>query len=368
MPPREKLDPYVSSFIDGIGKKRYRFRRGKVSIYLPPPASKDYRAAYKKAMGEGGIVGRAVEGSIGDLVSRFYRTVQFRRVSESWQRTMRQTIEPFREEYGNDLVADFRPKDIDRILENRFEQKIVDGKIIGGPASAERLREMLMRLFKLAVKLEWIISNPVEQSEPVKHNGDGFHPWDESDIAAYRKRWALGTRARLAMELMLWTGARPGDARLLAPPRNGRFRWKAAKTGKETEFPVAPQLQEAIDAMPEGTIGEETLLVNELGRAFSAKGIGNKMRYWCDEAGLPQRSAHGLRKALATRAANIGLSQQELKALGGWENDEEVRTYTKNSDRHRLAEGALAAVVEWEQTRTLAKLDAEGANNCLTAP
>jgi len=349
MPRKAILDPYVSVFVDRTGKQRYRFRRGKVSIYLPPPTSKDYKAAYSKAKGDAGVIGRVIENSVNDLVTRFYRTVQFRRVSEAWQTTMRQTIEPFREEYGNDMVEHFRPKDIDKILEDRFEKRVIEGKQFGGSASAERLREMLMRLFKLAKKLEWRSDNPVELSEPVKHSGDGFHPWDEDDIAAYRKRWPLGTKARLAMELMLWTGARRGDAYLMPPPKGGRFKWVAAKTGKPTSFVVAPQLQAAIDAMPEGSMGDETMLITDFGKPFSRAGFGNKMREWCDLAGLPKCTAHGLRKALTRRSADLGASQQELKALGGWENDDEVRTYAKNANRDKLAEGALAAVVEWER-------------------
>jgi integrase len=351
--PLRKLDPYVSSFIDRTGKERFRFRRGKVSVYMPPPGSKEYKDAYAKAKGEAGVIGRSVEGSVNDLVSRLYRTVAFRRVSEGWQQTMRQSIEPFREEYGQDMVADFRPKDIDRILEDRFEKRVIDGKIIGGSASAERLREMLMKLFKLAVKLEMRADNPVEHSDPIKHKGEGFHPWGEEDIDAYRKRWPLGTKARLAMELMLWTGARRSDAHLMPPPKDGLFVWKAAKTGKTVAMPVAPQVQEAIDAMPERSLGDDALIVTEFGKPFSRAGFGNWFGDKCRDAGLIGRSAHGLRKSLTRRAADLNVSQQGLKALGQWENDEEVRIYAGSANRNRMAEEALAAVVAWELKRNI---------------
>lgn len=348
MPRKRELDPYVSTFVDRTGKERFRFRRGKVSIYLPPPGSKEYKAEYAKATGVAGVIGKATEGSVSDLVARFYRTVQFRRVSESWQKTMRQTIEPFREEYGNDMVEHFRPKDIDKILEDRFEQRVVDGKRVGGSAAAERLREMLMRLFKLAVKLEWRDDNPVEKSEPIKHQGKGFYTWTEDDIKAYRERWPLGTKARLAMELMLWTGARRGNAHMMEPPKDGRIKATAVKTKKPIDVPVAPALRAAIDAMPEGAIGE-TLIITEFGKPFSRAGFGNKMREWCDKAKLPECTSHGLRKALATRAANAKVHQQGLKALGQWSNDKEVADYTNAANRIQLAEDALGEVVAWEQ-------------------
>ena len=52
--------------------------------------------------------------------------------------------------------------------------------------------------------------------------------------------------------------------------------------------------------------GDLTYLVTDSGRPFSIKGFGNKFREWCDEAGLPHCSAHGIRKADASLAAEEG--------------------------------------------------------------
>lgn len=347
MPRKRRLDKYVTSFVDRHGTERFRFRRGKVSQYLPPVGTDEYKAAYAEVLHGTGAMDRVKEKSVGDLIARYYRTLPFRRAGEGWQRTQRQSIEPFREEFGNDMVRDFRPRHIDAIVADRYEKKIVNGKPFGGSASAERLREMLMRLFRLAVKLEWIDSNPVERSETVKHEGPGFYAWTESDIAKYRARWPLGTSARLAMELMLWTGARRGDAHAMPPPVVGRFVKDSAKTGKEINLPVAPALQAAIDAMP--AVGAEALIVTEYGKPFSRAGFGNKMREWCDAAGLPQCTSHGLRKALTRRAAELDVQQQGLKALGQWSQDREVALYAESANRIRMAGDALAAVVAWER-------------------
>ncbi len=352
MPRKRKLDPFVSSFVDRTGKERFRFRRGEVSIYLPAIGSDEYKTAYKHALNGTGGPARARQGSVNDLVARFYRTVPFRRTSEGWQKTMRQSIEPFREEHGDIDVRHFRPKDIDVILAARFEQKIVNGKKVGGSSSAERLREMLMRLFDLAIRLEWIERNPVTLSEPIQHKGDGFYAWNEADIAQYRARWPVGTQARLAMELMLWTGARRGNAHLMTPPIDGRIRAIAVKTKKEIDVPVAPRLQDAIDAMPVGAMGE-TLVTTTFGKPYSAAGFGNKMREWCNAAGLPQCTAHGLRKALTRRAADRKVGQQGLKALGQWSQDREVALYAESANRRQLADDALAEVIKWERSANI---------------
>src|SRR5712691_5105430 len=63
---------------------------------------------------------------------------------------------------------------------------------------------------------------------------------------------------------------------------------------KRLELPILPALQKIIDKSP---CGDLTFLVSEWNRPFTDASFGNKFRKWCNEAGLPQCSAHGLRKA-----------------------------------------------------------------------
>jgi integrase len=57
----------------------------------------------------------------------------------------------------------------------------------------------------------------------------------------------------------------------------------------------------------------------------------------CDEAGLPHCTAHGLRKAGASLAAENGATDRELMALYDWESAEEATTYTRQANRKKLA-------------------------------
>jgi hypothetical protein len=106
-------------------------------------------------------------------------------------------------------------------------------------------------------------------------------------------------------------------------------------------------LQAAIDEMP--AVGLTTLLVTEYGKPFTVGGFGNWFKDKCVKAALPHCSLHGLRKALARRAADQGASNQELKALGQWSGDREVATYVEGANRKRLAANALDAVIAWER-------------------
>src|SRR5262249_58841047 len=80
-------------------------------------------------------------------------------------------------------------------------------------------------------------------------------------------------------------------------------------------LPVLPVLQEIIDATPTGA---STFLVTQFGKPFGRAGFGNKFRQWCDEAGLPRCTAHGLRKAGAVIAAENGATAHQLMSIFGW--------------------------------------------------
>jgi integrase len=84
-----------------------------------------------------------------------------------------------------------------------------------------------------------------------------------------------------------------------------------------------------------------TFLINDLGRPFTDAGFGNKFRDWCDQADLSQCSAHGLRKAGATIAANNGATAHQLMAIFGWDTLKEAEKYTAKADQQRLAQAAM---------------------------
>lgn len=344
---------YVYVDPDRHGKLRARFRkRGQKTVYMKrlpdePGFKKEYDAILA---GETIANDRWVAGSVHDLITRYYRSADFRSKGNDARRVVRRNIiESFRAEYGNDMVVDFEFEHVEAILLARTEKRRNEkGRIVGGQASAATLREEMDRLFRYAKKLKWRSDNPVEDAERVgtRRSGKGYYPWTEADIAQYQARHPLGTKARLALEIILWTGKRRGNAARFGPKHivRGKIHYTAIKNGPELWLPIAPDLKAAIDAMP--AVGIETFLVTEYGKPFSVPGFGNKMREWCDEAGLPRCSAHGLRKAIARRAAQTEATQQGLKAIGGWKKDEEVRTYIEGVDQERLAEITMARVID----------------------
>lgn len=345
---RKRRYPNVSCFTDRHGKLRWRWRKAGYTAYYfrnPPDTAgfKEELAACESGSPLEIGQGRCVPRSVGDLVARYYASANFNRGGTADQHRRRLLIESFREKFARDLVVNFRWDHIEAILAERSEKRMQGNRTVGGPVAALNLHKQLRRLFAYAKRLGWIKDNPVDDAERVAApKTGGYYSWTEADITQYQARHALGTRARLAMEIMLWTAQRRDDARLFGPAhlKNGEINYRQAKTGTDLRLPVAPQLLEAIRAMQR--VGVKTFLVTEFGKPFSKAGFGNAMRRWCDEAGLPQCTAHGLRKAMARRLAEGNATHQAIKAVGGWKGDAEVTIYTAGADQKRLAGAAIS--------------------------
>jgi len=150
---------------------------------------------------------------------------------------------------------------------------------------------------------------------------------------------------------VLYTARRREDAPRLGPQhiRDGRPRVTQAKNEHRApvaiDVPVFPDLAEAIAAHPSSP---PTFLVTEDGKPFSAAGLGNRFREWCNQGGLPPCSAHGLRKATAARLAERGCTPHEIMAVTGHQTLEQVERYAREVQRAGLADSASERF-EWGQ-------------------
>src|SRR5262249_57869814 len=114
--------------------------------------------------------------------------------------------------------------------------------------------------------------------------------------------------------------------------RNGVLSLKQSKTGMQVDLPVLPELQAALELTPIGM----TFLVTGRGLPFSPDGFGMWFRDRCAEAGLKGLSAHGLRKASATRLAEHGATAHELMAGFRWATPPGPGNSTPPATRHAL--------------------------------
>jgi integrase len=224
--------------------------------------------------------------------------------------------------------------------------KITTASIMAGrdrrqDAPARHFLDAMRGLFRWAVKAKLVASDPtVGVDNPPRPKTDGFAVWSDDDIAAYEKRWPIGTRQRVWLDVLVYTGLRRGDAVRFGRQhiRNGVGSIKTEKNNTPVTLPILPVLAKTLEA---GPCGDLTFISGENGRPLTKESFGNLFRKACRAAGLRDRSAHGLRKAAATRAANAGATVPQLEAIFGWNGGTMAALYTRAADRRRLAVEAM---------------------------
>jgi integrase len=163
---------------------------------------------------------------------------------------------------------------------------------------------------KHAVEIDLRADDPTRDVKAIRVKSDGYHSWTDAEIDRFEKRHPVGSRARLALALLLYTGQRRSDVIRMGRQhiRDGVLHVRQMKTGAELDIPV----HEALDAVITDTSTDHlTFLTTAFGKPFTAAGFGNWFRERCNQAGLPHCSAHGLRKAAARRLAEAGCTEHE---------------------------------------------------------
>jgi integrase len=338
------LPEHCSWNTDQHGKRRVRFRKGGFSMYLTgTPWSEDFMRQHAAALD--GVKAQAINvgaertkpGSFDALCVSYFRSPDFRGLRPSTQSARRNIIERFRLEHGTKPLKALQRQHITAI----------NGAKADRPEAANHLLKTLRIILGYAVTQGMLKGNPAAGIKRYRSHGEGHHSWTENEIARFEERHPIGSRARLALALGLYTAQRKGDVL--------RMGWqhmtgdamvvRQQKTDSALLIPIHPQLAAILASVPRGNL---TFLTTEHGAPFTSNGFGNWWRDRCNEAGLPHCSFHGLRKAAATRLANAGCSVDQVKAITGHRSLAEVARYTKAADQQRLARQALAIQLKTE--------------------
>ena len=219
------------------------------------------------------------------------------------------------------------------------------------PAQARNFLKTMRGLFKWAAKAKHIKDDPtVGVENPYKSKGQGFIAWTESNVLAYERRWPIGTRQRIWLDVLLYTGLRRGDAVRFGRQhvKDGVGTIKTEKSNFEVTLtlPILPVLAATLAA---GPCGDLTFIAGEGGQPLTKESFGNLFRAACRAAGVAG-SAHGVRKIAATRAAENGATVAELEAIFGWKGGKMASLYTESADRRRLAIEAMGKLANSERT------------------
>lgn len=347
-----KLDlPYLMQTKSRKGKPYYYVRRGKeLARVHGKPGSPEFLASYTDAVHKVGGKSAETCGTWRWLCTAYMASSRFRALAPP---TRRQRELVLQHTWTEPRAADAAEKMGDCPLRYFQRNAVVwlQERKGDNPEAANHRVKAIRAVFKWAIRAgQWSDDNPARDIDRLaSKRTDGHHTWTAGEVEQYCARHPVGTKARLALAIFLFTGARISDVARFGRPmvQAGQLCWTeakgAARTPKEREIPILPELQAVLDATT--LTGTKTWLVTQYGRAFTVKGLGQWFRKRCDEAGLPHCSAHGLRKAGATIAAENGATDRQLMAVFGWATAKQVSTYTRAADQKRLARDAIGLLV-----------------------
>lgn len=211
------------------------------------------------------------------------------------------------------------------------------------------------RMFDWAIGAGHVQNNPCDGIPYFRTKKRGFDPdadgipsWSEGDISKFESYWPLGTPERLLFSVLLFTGLRIGDATVLGRQhvqRDGTIKLRNEKTKTVVYLDILLPLREALAAGPKAPPGQLGFVAWKRGGNVGKEHLGAEFIKAAKEAGLENRSAHGLRKAAARRLAEEGKSVNELMAIFGWVRPDMAIYYTREADKKRMALRAMAGLV-----------------------
>lgn len=329
----KKLPQYVYRETTRHDKAVYYFRRGKgPRTRLPDYGAPEFQPEYDALLAsmEPAKKRIAKASTLEWLIRRYCETAAYKGLSPATRKQRDNIFKHIIAKSGDKPYRAVTRKHVVKAKDKRAET----------PAQARNHLDAMRGLFRWALEAELIKIDPTAGvTNPKRPKTGGFAAWTEEDVAKYEERWPAGTKERVWLHVLLYTGLRRGDAVTIGRQhvRDGVASLKTEKTGTQVDIPILPALAETLE---QGPTGDLAFIVGETRKPLTKESFGNFFRAACNEAGLKGKSAHGVRKIGATRAAEAGATVGELEALFGWTGGTMASHYTKTADRKRLAKQA----------------------------
>lgn len=219
---------------------------------------------------------KADADSLENLCEQYYR----RAASDVTELTMyqrRKTLERVCAVYGTGLFNRLTPREVVAIRDDL-------GKTNG---AKNNIVKAIGALFTWAKEARIVEKNPAHGIARLK-SGDGFHAWTMEEVRQFVAKFPAGTKQHRALTIFLFTGLRMSDVARLSPKNvvGDRLVIRHGKTKKSSgvvvDIPMPPPLAAEIIATPPG---QETVIVTDYGRPYSAKSFGQKFRTGATQRG-----------------------------------------------------------------------------------
>jgi integrase len=322
---------------------------------------------------------RVIQGTWEHLWNRFQATRHWEtKVGKSARKNHRTSANQILPLMGAVKVKQTRPERIEQMIQKKeVGYKKADGTVVPpAPMGARGLRQTFLQLGDLAVKLGWIVKNPVADIEkPRTANPKGHRTWSVEEVEKARATYPIanedgtGNLTRRLVELGVAWGPRAGDL--------VRLGWQDIKDGILTFTPAKTRISTGaevhLNATAQNTNNGEYLaqvlaLCPKSERYFFMKEPRGSNQYrkgrvvdlhpqprsynWVEEqmktiraeAGLhPKCTSHGLRKHFATLMADRDVPLTQIASALG-DTEASALIYVKERDKRRaslLATGGI---------------------------
>lgn len=348
---------------NGSGTRDYRFlvedtdRHGNVRIYFrrrgqpkvrlsAAPGTPEFDIEYLIAFNREPPASKETlhaadtKGTLRWLCHQYFGSATYQELGAETRKARRKILEAICARAGDVQVTAWEPRHVARLR---------DAKAVS-PAAANEIVKSLRQLFAWASSPEYghMFGNPAAKVPYLgSRNPDGWRAWTETDVAKFTAAYPIGTKERLAIDLLLFTGVRRSDVIRLGPQmeRDGHLIFTEmkgrARIKKTHRLPVLPALRESVDASSTGPLA---YLTDSFGNPWHRpKSFSQWFERACRAAGIDKGlSAHGLRKLGAQLCVERGATEHQLMALFGWETPKQAAHYTRKANRERLeAEAAV---------------------------
>lgn len=342
------------------GSPRYRVRvegRKHVRIHLPVgPEDKDFANYYHAARaGERWLPSepKTVKGSIDWLCAEYLsfvaRMVEAEQMSPATLKQRRSVLRRLCDYSGEGSV---RYGDFDMDAPAAAFIEIRDAWATH-PGAADNLIKTVRAVYTWAQEREYIRHNPAAAIKAINVNpAGGAVPWSVAELKKFREHHPKGTAAHLWLTLHAFTACRIGDAiwlgRAQEVTRDGQLwlSWQPRKRGSAfVSIPMMPPLIAATRSSD-----GPAYLLNDKGKPFaSVEALRVRVQRWCSAAGIPDRSSHGIRKAVGEMMAQNGCSQYQVMAVMAHTQAKTSEIYTKGAERQILAADGVKvlAALDW---------------------
>ncbi|WP_319496604.1 tyrosine-type recombinase/integrase [uncultured Cohaesibacter sp.] len=276
---------------------------------------------------------RAKPGTFDWLIEQYMKTKTFKDIGPVYKRNLSLEMERFRKDHGQRSVTGIKKRHVEALMEAKRET----------PAAANKLKKLIGRLCRYAINdLGYAMTDPTQGVKPFKTNGDGYHKWTDAEISQFLKHHGEGSLAAIVLHLILYTGAARQDVNRMGwhSIYDNRIFYNRGKTGELVDLPLHAKLEEFLINIPshQKTFITQTKSADE---SYTTESFGNWFGDSCKEAGVPG-SAHGLRKAGATKLAEAGGTEYEVMTFLGHKTPQEARKYVKAANRKKMADNAMA--------------------------